>query len=255
MRACNYVIFLSYAKILASIQDFGEKRIQSDVFKRGPILHCFIGVLLAVSPLGVNYYLAISNTADGYAYQTELKAMLEEWATQNAVHTVVLSAEMEQQEWTIQEIRAVGHTCWFYPINHANMHLADVCLYNFGSTLRCLKPTTYNKLCTQIDKGYELFPSVSVQDLFDLIIFYASDSDKSRKYSCLPPRQSICFTKPAYVLEDKFEQLKQTALAAPSQSTNPASPTTPHLLLCSEVWHRHTTENPKISIGFVLSLG
>ena len=95
MRARNDIIFLSYTKILASIQDFGEKRIQSDVYKRGPFLYHFIWVLLAVSPLGVNYYLAISNTADGYAYQTELKAMLEEWATQNTVHTVVLSAEME----------------------------------------------------------------------------------------------------------------------------------------------------------------
>ncbi|KAJ9058806.1 hypothetical protein DSO57_1008336 [Entomophthora muscae] len=87
-----------------------EKRIQSDVYKRGPILYCFVGVLLAVSPLGVNYYLAILNTKDRYVYQIELKAMLEEWATQNTVHTVVQSAEMEQQEWATQEIRAVGHT-------------------------------------------------------------------------------------------------------------------------------------------------
>ncbi|KAJ9071794.1 hypothetical protein DSO57_1033517 [Entomophthora muscae] len=108
MRARNDVIFLSYAKILASIQDFGEKRIQSDVYKHGPILYRFVGVLLAVFPLGVNYYLALSNTANGYAYQTELKAMLEEWATQNTMHTVVLSAEMEQQEWATQEIRATG---------------------------------------------------------------------------------------------------------------------------------------------------
>ncbi|KAJ9048399.1 hypothetical protein DSO57_1035412 [Entomophthora muscae] len=60
--------------------------------------------------------------------------------------------------------------------NYDNMHLADVCLYNFGSALRRLKPATYNKLCTQIDKGYELLPSVSVQDLFDLIIFYEKKS-------------------------------------------------------------------------------
>ncbi|KAJ9087337.1 hypothetical protein DSO57_1039711 [Entomophthora muscae] len=104
------------------------------------------------------------------------------------------------------------------------MHLADVCHYTFGSALRLLKPATYNKLCTQIEKGYELFPSASIQDLFDLIFFYASDSDKSRKNPCLPPRHSICFVKPVYVTEE-FKQLKQTALAAPSQSTNPASPT------------------------------
>ncbi|KAJ9056103.1 hypothetical protein DSO57_1036476 [Entomophthora muscae] len=134
---------------------------------------------------------------------------------------------MEQQKWATQEIRAVGHTCWSYPIKHANMHLADVCLYNFGSALRRSKPATYNKLCTQIDKGYELFPSASVQDLFYLIIFYASDSDKSRKDPRLPSRQSICFVKPVYVTEEEFEQLKQTALAAPSQSTNPASPNPP----------------------------
>ncbi|KAJ9062440.1 hypothetical protein DSO57_1010688 [Entomophthora muscae] len=103
--------------------------------------------------LGVNYYSAISNTADGHAYQTELKAMLEEWATQNTVHTVVLSAEMEQWEWATQEIRAVGHTCWSYPTNHAVLHLTDVCLYNFGSALRRLKPVTYNELCSQIEKG------------------------------------------------------------------------------------------------------
>ncbi|KAJ9083614.1 hypothetical protein DSO57_1032928 [Entomophthora muscae] len=110
----------------------------------------------------------LSNTADGYAYQTELKAMLEEWATQNTVHTVVLSAEMEQWEWKTQEIRVAGHTCWSYPINYTNMHLADVCLYNFGSSLRRLKPVTYNELCIQIDKGYELFLSIFVQDLSDL---------------------------------------------------------------------------------------
>ncbi|KAJ9088252.1 hypothetical protein DSO57_1024941 [Entomophthora muscae] len=105
------------------------------------------------------------------------------------------------------------------------MHLADVCLYNFGSALRRLKPATYNELCTQIDKDYELFPSVSVQDLFDLIIFYESDSDKSRKDPCLPPRQSICFVKPVYVTQEELEQLKQSALAAPSQSKNSVSPT------------------------------
>ncbi|KAJ9081256.1 hypothetical protein DSO57_1016640 [Entomophthora muscae] len=141
--------FLLYAKVSASIQDYGEKGIQSDVYKRGPILYCFVRVLFSFSPLNVNYYLTISITADGYAYQTELKAMLEEWAIKNAVHTVVLSAEMEQREWATQEIRAVGHTCWFYPINYANMHLEDVCLYNFGSTLRHLKPATYNILCCQ----------------------------------------------------------------------------------------------------------
>ncbi|KAJ9060647.1 hypothetical protein DSO57_1028599 [Entomophthora muscae] len=54
-----------------------------------------------------------------------------------------------------------GHTCWSYPINYANMHLADVCLYNFDSALRRLKPATYKELCTQIDMGYELFPSAS----------------------------------------------------------------------------------------------
>ncbi|KAJ9081257.1 hypothetical protein DSO57_1016641 [Entomophthora muscae] len=41
-------------------------------------------------------------------------------------------------------------------------------------------------ICTQIDKGYELFSSVSVQDIFDLIILYTSDSDKSRKDPRLP---------------------------------------------------------------------
>ncbi|KAJ9081468.1 hypothetical protein DSO57_1014358 [Entomophthora muscae] len=59
---------------------------------------------------------------------------------------------MEQQKWATQEIRAAGHTCWSYPINYADIHLEDVCLYNFGSILRRLKPATYNKLCTQIDK-------------------------------------------------------------------------------------------------------
>ncbi|KAJ9063334.1 hypothetical protein DSO57_1001239 [Entomophthora muscae] len=105
------------------------------------------------------------------------------------------------------------------------MHLADACLYNFSSALRRLKPATYNKLCTQIDKGYELFPSVFFQDLSDLVIFYTSDNDKSRKDSCLPPCPSICFFKPAYVTEEEFKQLKQSALAIPSQSTN--QPTLP----------------------------
>ncbi|KAJ9090485.1 hypothetical protein DSO57_1001943 [Entomophthora muscae] len=234
MRTRNDIIFLLYAKISAIIQDYGENYIQSDVYKCSQILYCFVRVFLAVSPFGVNHYSAISNTADGYAYQTELKAMLEEWATQQSVHTVVLSAEMKQQEYATKEIRAMGHTCWSYPINHANMHLSDACLYNFGSALRRSKPATYNELCSLIEKRYELFPSVFVQDLSDLIIFYASDSDKSRKDSFLPPHLSICFFKPTYEMAEEFEQLKQSALAASSQSTNPAFSTPPsrpsHLL-------------------------
>ncbi|KAJ9080294.1 hypothetical protein DSO57_1026540 [Entomophthora muscae] len=50
--------------------------------------------------------------------------MLEEWATQQAMYTVIMSAEIEQQEWATKEIRAAGHTCWSYPTNHADMHLA-----------------------------------------------------------------------------------------------------------------------------------
>ncbi|KAJ9089326.1 hypothetical protein DSO57_1014108 [Entomophthora muscae] len=163
---------------------------------------------------------------DGYAYQKKLKDMLEDWATQQAVHTVVLSAEMEQWEWATKEIRAAGYTCWSYPTNHSDLHLADKCLHKFGLALRRSKPATYNELCSQIEKGYELFPSVFVQDLSDLIIFYASDSDKSRKDSHLP-LHSFIFFKTAYVTEEEFEQLKQSALSAFSQSINPASPT-PH---------------------------
>ncbi|KAJ9074309.1 hypothetical protein DSO57_1007730 [Entomophthora muscae] len=48
----------------------------------------------------------LSNTADGYAYQMEIKGMLEEWALQQAVNTVVMSAEMEQCEWPAKEITA-----------------------------------------------------------------------------------------------------------------------------------------------------
>ncbi|KAJ9072013.1 hypothetical protein DSO57_1031559 [Entomophthora muscae] len=127
------------------------------------------------------------------------------------------------------------------------MHLTDVCLYNFGSVLRRLKPVTYNKLCTQIDKSYELFPSVFVQQLFDLIIFYASDSDKSRKDPHLPPRQSICFVKPVYMMEEEFEQLKKTALASPSQSENPASPTPSSSHPRSNPMSQATTNPPTIS--------
>ncbi|KAJ9048391.1 hypothetical protein DSO57_1035502 [Entomophthora muscae] len=130
MRACNDVNFLLYAKISASIQDFGEKCIQSDVYKRSPILYWFVGVLLAISSLGVNYYLAISNTADGYAYQTELKAMLEEWATPNTVHTVVLSAEMEQREWANQEIGNSAH------VNTKNVNSGHVDTFNVNSIVK-----------------------------------------------------------------------------------------------------------------------
>ncbi|KAJ9075346.1 hypothetical protein DSO57_1037039 [Entomophthora muscae] len=84
---------------------------------------------------------------------------------------------------------------------------------------------------TQIIKGCELFPSVFIQDLSDLVAFYASDSDKSRKDSCLPPRPFIHFVKPTCVTKEEFEQLKQSALAALSQSTNSASPT-PHQTTC-----------------------
>ncbi|KAJ9053411.1 hypothetical protein DSO57_1024468 [Entomophthora muscae] len=100
-------------------------------------------------------------------------------------------------------------------------------LHTIPQFLSHLKPATYNELCTQIIRFVSFSLLVFVQDLSDLVIFYTSDSDKSRKDSFLPPRPSICFIKPAYVTEDKFEQLKQSALAAPSQSTNPASPT-PH---------------------------
>ncbi|KAJ9081982.1 hypothetical protein DSO57_1008939 [Entomophthora muscae] len=58
-----------------------------------------------------------------------------------------------------------------------------------------------------------IFPCVTLlkQNSYNI-----SDSDKSRKDSHLPPRQSICFVKPVYVTEEEFKQLKQTALASPT---------------------------------------
>ncbi|KAJ9060456.1 hypothetical protein DSO57_1030753 [Entomophthora muscae] len=41
---------------------------------------------------------------------------------------------------------------------------------------------------------------------------------------------SIWFVKPAYMTEEEFEQLKQSALVASSQSTNPAFSTHPSRL-------------------------
>ncbi|KAJ9063212.1 hypothetical protein DSO57_1002510 [Entomophthora muscae] len=86
----------------------------------------------------------------------------------------VMSTEMDQWEWAAKENTATGHACWTYPINHTDIHLANV------------------------QKG--LLP---------------------------PPCSSIWFVKPTYMTEYIFEQLKQSALAASSQSTIPAS-LTPH---------------------------
>ncbi|KAJ9057438.1 hypothetical protein DSO57_1022729 [Entomophthora muscae] len=130
------------------------------------------------------------------------------------------TVEIEQREWAAKKIMAVGT-----PIGPSP-----------PTTLTCilqmrLKPATYNELCSQIEKRYKLFPSVFIQGLSDLVIFYASYSDKSRKDSCLLPCPFVWFVKTTYAREEEFEQLKQSALAAPSQSTNPASPT-PHQATC-----------------------
>ncbi|KAJ9088037.1 hypothetical protein DSO57_1027046 [Entomophthora muscae] len=145
MMAHNVVIFLLYTKILASIQDFGEKRIQLDIYKGGPILYSFVGVLLAVSPLVFNHKSPILNTAYGYAYQTELKAMLKEWATQKKVYTIVLSAEMEQREWASKEIVAIGHTCWGNCGKFDSLVIDFLVLDTFSST-RELSATYVNLL-------------------------------------------------------------------------------------------------------------
>ncbi|KAJ9080830.1 hypothetical protein DSO57_1020813 [Entomophthora muscae] len=47
-----------YAKISASIQDYGEKHIQSGIYKCGPILYQFVGVLLAIFPIGCQLLLS-----------------------------------------------------------------------------------------------------------------------------------------------------------------------------------------------------
>ncbi|KAJ9068916.1 hypothetical protein DSO57_1023915 [Entomophthora muscae] len=99
----------------------------------------------------------------------------------------------------------------------------------FLFALRRLEPATYNELCSQIKKG-----------------------DKPRKGSCLPPCPSIHFVKPAYVTEEEFKQLKQTALTAPSQSTNPVSPN-PHQATCLPTLTPKPLPIPPLSLMLSLS--